>query len=180
MAHPQQRKFIQLIQGHFVKNNLNKLNRKINILEIGSYDVNGSIREFLQTDSAQYIEVDLCDGKGVDVVSYGHKLSLPNDSFDIAVSCECFEHDEYWADTFKNMHRMTKPGGLIAFTCGTLGRLEHGIIRSNAEHSPGTQFIGLDYYKNLDKEDFYNTFNIESMFSEHYFFLKIELRPLFF
>jgi len=180
MAHPQQRKFIQLVQQYFIGTKRISSDEKIQILEIGSYDVNGSIRDFLQNAQTEYVGVDLCSGKGVDIVGYGHELKLPSESFDVAISCECFEHDPNWAVTFENMVRMTKRGGIVVFTCASLGRLEHGTIRSISEHSPGTQFVGLDYYKNLTKEDFYQAFDICGMFQEHHFFFEKSSYDLYF
>ena len=123
------------------------------MLEIGSYDVNGSIRS-LFTTAGQYIGVDLCEGPGVDLVSYGHELNQPTGSFDITLSGECFEHDPHWRETFLNMVRMTRPGGLVAFSCASRGRLEHGTLRTNPASSPGTQSIGSDYYRNIEERDF--------------------------
>lgn len=180
MAHAQQLKFIQLVRKYFLKSESGQSAQKFRILEIGSYDVNGSIREFLQNERTEYIGVDLCEGKGVDLVGYGHELELPSDSFDLTISCECFEHDPNWAATFTNMCRMTKSGGFVVFTCATVGRVEHGTTRSNAEHSPGTQFIGLDYYKNLTKDDFYDALEIDSIFSDHYFFFEKSSYDLYF
>ncbi len=51
------------------------------------------------------------EGPGVDVVSSGHALDFPDETFDVTLSCECFEHNPYWLETFRNMHRMTKAGG---------------------------------------------------------------------
>lgn len=121
------------------------------VLEIGSYDVNGSVRGlFNQYDLAQYIGCDLLDGPGVDVVSPGHLLAYPDDAFDLTVSAECFEHDPSWSMTLTNMIRMTRPGGLVIFTCASVGRVEHGTRRTSAKDSPGTQAEGMNYYHNLD------------------------------
>lgn len=164
MAHIQQLKFISLVKEFFVQDNSHDLR----ILEIGSYDVNGSIRQFFPNSS--YVGVDLCEGPGVDLVSYGHKVDLPDASFDLAISCECFEHDPNWVETINNMYRMTKAGGMVVVTCATIGRLEHGTRRTASEFSPGTQFVGLDYYKNLGRTDFEAALNLQKMFSEYLFF----------
>jgi SAM-dependent methyltransferase len=179
MAHKQQLKFIEIVNKYFLNKN-RKSDAKFKILEIGSFDVNGSTRTFLQDSNTQYIGVDLCEGKGVDIVSFGHTLDQPANSFDFVMSCECFEHDPHWIDTFKNMYRMTKPGSILAFTCATLGRLEHGTVRTSAEESPGTQFIGLDYYKNLTKEDFQKSMDLTGFFDEHFFFYERTSRDLYF
>lgn len=99
------------------------------VLEVGSYDVNGSIRSMFP--ESEFVGVDIVAGPGVDMVSYGHELDFPDGHFDITVSGECFEHDPHWRMTFLNMARMTRPGGLVAFTCASLGRPEHGTTRSH-------------------------------------------------
>ncbi len=164
MAHEEQLRYISLVKECFVQSGTNGLK----ILEIGSYDVNGSIRKYFP-DSV-YTGVDLCAGPGVDLVGFGHEVGLPDENLDIAISCECFEHDPNWVRTLNNMYRMTKPGGVIAFTCATTGRLEHGTRRTASEFSPGTQFVGLDYYRNLDRADFEAELNLEEMFSDYIFF----------
>lgn len=179
MAHPQQLKFIELVNDFFVSTK-RSATTPLKILEIGSFNVNGSPREFLQDPQTNYVGVDLCEGDGVDVVSYGHEVDFPNESFDFVFSCECFEHDPYWLDTFKNMYRIAKPGALVAFTCASLGRLEHGTRRTTADQSPGTQFVGLDYYKNLTKEDFYRSLKINNLFAEHYFYFERTSFDLYF
>jgi SAM-dependent methyltransferase len=137
------------------------------VLEIGSYNVNGSIRD-LFSSATHYTGVDLTEGPGVDLVGYGHELDLPDGSFDITLSGECFEHDQHWRDTFTNMVRMTKPGGLVVFTCASRGRLEHGTTRSVEASSPGTRAVGLDYYRNLNTDDF-QALPLASMFSKYRF-----------
>lgn len=123
------------------------------LLEIGSYDVNGSVRTFFAA-VAEYVGVDLTEGPGVDVVAYGHEVDAADASFDLTISGECFEHDPHWKLTFANMVRLTRPGGLVAFTCASSGRPEHGTARTRATDSPGTQSVGLDYYRNLTAGDF--------------------------
>jgi SAM-dependent methyltransferase len=123
------------------------------MLEIGSYDVNGSIRSIFDT-AGTYVGVDLVAGPGVDVVAFGHEVSHSDGTYQVTVSGECFEHDPYWRETFQNMVRMTEPGGLVAFTCASRGRPEHGTRRSDVTDSPGTQSEGIDYYRNLSAKDF--------------------------
>ena len=126
MSHPEQLAFLDAVA---------RANRQLvegsRVLEIGSYDVNGSVRTLFAT-STDYVGVDLSEGPGVDVVSFGHELALPDDAFDLAVSAECFEHDPHWAETFANMVRLTRPGGMVVFTCATRGRPEHGTRRTRA------------------------------------------------
>lgn len=128
-----------------------------NVLEVGSLDINGSVRPLFE--NCNYIGVDVGEGPGVDLVCFGEDLKFPDKSFDITVSSECFEHAEGWKDIFRNMKRMTKEGGLIVFTCAGEGRPEHGTSRSDVGSSPLTVDAGIEYYGNLMAEDFENDRN---------------------
>jgi len=143
----------------------------LKVLEIGSFDVNGSIRKYF--NKSNYVGIDLSSGPGVDIVCEGNKLDHPDQTYDVALSCECFEHNPYWAETFINMCRMTKDGGAVLFTCATTGRPEHGTTRTSANDSPGSQSVGWDYYKNLTENDFRKAFHFDELF-ESYLFLTNE------
>lgn len=161
MSHPEQLAFFAAVAR---ANHALVANGRL--IEIGSYDVNGSIRSLFP--AREYVGVDLVEGPGVDIVSFGHDISLPDNHFDGALSGECFEHDPHWKDTFTNMARLTRPGGLVAFTCASKGRPEHGTVRSRAVESPGTQAEGIDYYQNLSEEDF-GALPLQAMFSSYRF-----------
>jgi hypothetical protein len=123
------------------------------VLEVGSLDINGSIRQFFV--GCDYTGVDLGEGKGVDLVARGEELDFPDGYFKVVASCECFEHNENWEATFRNMIRMSS--GLVFFSCATTGRPEHGTRRTSPSDAPFT----LDYYKNLTEEDFREKFTFE-------------------
>ncbi len=83
------------------------------ILDIGSMDVNGSLRSTLSRPHA-YTGVDLEAGKGVDViVESAADLPFPDGFFDAVVSTSCFEHDGAFWTTFEEAVRVVKPGGVI-------------------------------------------------------------------
>jgi SAM-dependent methyltransferase len=148
VSHPEQLGFFRAVAS--ANRTLVEASR---IIEVGSYDVNGTVRDVF-AGHGQYVGVDLTEGPGVDRVGYGHEVDDPDGSFDLAISGECFEHDPKWRETFENMVRLTRPGGLVAFTCASRGRPEHGTQRSDGSLSPGTQAVGLDYYRNLVADDF--------------------------
>ena len=173
MAHGEQLRFIQTVVQHF-----NTDFRNSHVLEIGSYDVNGSVRQFFE--GSHYCGTDLMEGPGVDVVADGHLLDHQEESYDITLSCECFEHNPHWSSTFLNMHRMTRPGGFVIFTCATRGRLEHGTQRTSPAESPGSQDIGWNYYKNLQAKDFTKQFPIGELFSQHLFVTNRRSKDLYF
>lgn len=162
MSHPEQFAFVSLVAA---------ANRELiadgRVIEIGSYDVNGSVRDLFGA-AREYVGVDLTEGPGVDIVNFGHKVDEPTSSFEVAISAECFEHDPHWRDTFLNMCRLVRPGGLVAFTCASRGRPEHGTTRSDIKKSPGTQSRGIDYYRNLVEADF-SEIRLDDLFTEFQF-----------
>jgi SAM-dependent methyltransferase len=174
MSHPEQLVFIESISRLYDAGWRSK-----KILEIGSYDVNGVIRS-LFGECESYVGVDLTAGPGVDVIASGHEVAYEDRIFDLTISCECFEHNPYWLETFENMIRMTKPGGLTVFTCASRGRLEHGTIRTGDGMSPGTTAVGINYYRNLRQSDFTRNMNLNKMFVDYRFFYMVYARDLYF
>jgi len=147
MAHGAQRVFFEKVREQYPEFFSNQ-----RVLEIGSLDINGTVRDFF--DNCSYTGVDVAAGPAVDIVAQGQDLTFPDDSFDVSVSAECFEHNPYWRETFLNMVRMTRQGGLVAFTCAADGRPEHGTARSDVGSSPLTVGLGWEYYRNLGEADF--------------------------
>ena len=83
------------------------------VLEIGSMNVNGSLRDFRPAASA-YVGVDLQSGAGVDVVVHRiSQLPFAADSFDVVVTSSCFEHDAMFWVTFLEICRVLKAGGYL-------------------------------------------------------------------
>lgn len=161
MSHREQLAFFQA-----VANANRSLIANGRVIEVGSYDVNGTVRSIFP--AREYIGVDLVEGPGVDRVCFGHEVDEAPGSYDAAVSGECFEHDPHWRATFSNMTRLTRPGGLVAFTCASTGRPEHGTRRSRVGDSPGTQSEGIDHYRNVSEADFAD-FDLGALFEEYRF-----------
>ena len=85
----------------------------IRVVEIGSQDVNGSIRQFCPQEF-EYIGVDFVDGKGVDVViTSPYELPFDDNSVDIVVSSSCFEHSEMFWVVYLEIIRILKPHGVF-------------------------------------------------------------------
>lgn len=147
MAHYNQLKFIELSSQYFDWNN----NDALKVLEIGSYDVNGSVRMFFPKNN--YCGLDIVEGPGVDLIYDGKKLNFAKSSFDLVLSCEVFEHNPYWKVTLQEMYRVTKPSGYIVITAASKGRQEHGTERTSPKSSPGSLANKWIYYKNIFKSD---------------------------
>src|SRR5262245_45993460 len=97
--------------------------RHAKVLEVGSYDVNGSPREFFE--DCNYTGCDWRPGPGVDLVAFAHQLTFPDQSFDVVVSTECLEHDPHWRETIVAMRRMLKEDGLLIVTAAAFERKPH-------------------------------------------------------
>ena len=110
------------------------------VLEIGSYNVNGSARDAFE--DCDYTGCDWRPGPGVDIVAFAHELSFDDSTFEVVVSTECLEHDVHWRKTLAAMNRMLKPGGLMLVTVAAFDRKPHELD------------CAVDrYYQNLQPED---------------------------
>lgn len=162
MAHPEQHKFfaqLRTLYPQFFQNT--------KVGELGALNINGSVRSFFA--DCEYVGFDVGAGPGVDEVEEAQLVGRPSGYFDTMVSAECFEHNPFWVESFSNMLRMTRPGGLVAFSCASTGRPEHGTTRTTPVMSPLTVAKGWNYYRNLDAEDFLNAFNMQGWFDYFHF-----------
>lgn len=169
MSHKEQLNYVKSVKDLFPGQFANS-----KVLEVGSLNINGSVRSFFE--GCEYTGIDIGEGSGVDLVVGGHEYDAPTSSFDTVISCECFEHNPYWLETFVNMYRLCKPGGLIVMTCATIGRPEHGTTRSSPASSPLT--LDWDYYKNLTEEDFTSRLDFPNLFSGYSFSVQWGCRDL--
>lgn len=99
------------------------------VLEVGSYDVNGSPRTVVvPMKPSSYLGVDFCAGPGVDRVLDASRLveSLGAEKFDVVLSTEMLEHARDWKSAVSQMKRVLKPGGLLVVTTRGPGFPYHG------------------------------------------------------
>src|SRR6266498_3525701 len=99
------------------------------ILEVGSYDVNGSVRPIIETHGpASYLGVDGQAGPRVDrVVDCGDLLATFGDqTFDVVVTTEMLEHVADWRRCMANLAAVITEGGLLVLTTRSPGFPYHG------------------------------------------------------
>jgi SAM-dependent methyltransferase len=83
------------------------------VVELGSQDVNGSLRDQCPP-GVHYIGLDMIAAKGVDlVVDPGAPLPLASGTADAVVTSSAFEHDICFWETFLELTRILRPGGLL-------------------------------------------------------------------
>lgn len=142
MSHADQIRFFDIVMRYFPDHFSGR------VLDIGALDINGGPHE--RMSPSEYVGVDLSEGPNISIVAKGEDLDLPSNSFDVAMSSECFEHNPHWRATLQNMIRMTRPEGVVAFSCATTGRPEHGTTRSDGGWAaPLAVDQGQEYYRNV-------------------------------
>jgi SAM-dependent methyltransferase len=173
MACESQGEFIEIVKRH-----LPGFFTGSRVIEIGSLDINGSARPHFS--AARYVGVDLGPGPSVDLVAPGQLVDEPTGSYDCAITLNCFEHNPYWLETFINMLRLVREGGLVLLTCASTGYREHGTTRSAPEASPLTVGLGWSYYRNLTARDFARHLELSRWLSDWRFYVDHESYCLFF
>ena len=173
MAHTAQLAFVSILVNSFPTHFSNS-----NVLEIGSLDINGSVRSLFH--NCNYTGLDVAAGRGVDVICQGQQYNAPDGSFDVVISCEAMEHNPHWVGTFQNMIRLCRPGGLVIMTCATVGRPEHGTTRKEPKSSPLTVALKWNYYKNLKARDFRQVVSLEESFVWSHFWTRFQSYDLLF
>jgi SAM-dependent methyltransferase len=184
MAHTEQINYVNKI-----KNILPNFFNNKKVLGIGTFNVCGSEDSFF--DNCDYQGLDLGEGPGVDIVCPAQDYNAPDGSYDVIISCECFEHNPYYKETIINAVRLLKSGGLFLFTCATTGRPIHGVKSledfskdkfTNWKTMPNVSKENWDneYYKNLVEEDIRECINIEDNFVEFEFEIEDKHYDLYF
>ena len=167
MAHQQQFDFVKKVKSLYPNHFWLK-----KVVEFGSLNLNGTVRDFFK--DCDYTGVDIVEGDGVDRVDYCHKFYEDSD-YDVVISCEMLEHDLFYHASLTRMANLVKPGGLLIITCATEGRPEHGTTNHSPADSPATN----NYYRNIVVKDimiayrelvlngYFDTFHVELNHESH-------------
>jgi SAM-dependent methyltransferase len=94
------------------------------VLEVGSLDVNGSVRgDITRLGPAEYVGIDIRPGPGVDVLCDAGDLvaRFGENAFDVVVSTELLEHAEDWRRVISNIKRVTRPDGVMIVSTRSYG-----------------------------------------------------------
>lgn len=125
---------------------LDKIAVGAQMLEVGSRNVNGSVRRVLEVRAGEYIGIDLLDGPGVDIVLPVANLRdrFGDERFDVVISTEMLEHCHNWQEALYQMSSVLRPGGILIITT----------------RSPGFELhdYPVDYWR-FSHEDFAEIFN---------------------
>lgn len=113
---------------NFLKKYIVPGHEMVKILDIGSYDINGTLKpsSLEHIPAVEYVGLDMSAGPNVDVVSNSNNLPFNDNSFDLCISSSAFEHDEKFWLTFNEMVRVAKEGALI-YVCAPSAGHYHGV-----------------------------------------------------
>lgn len=101
----------------------------MSIVEIGSRNVNGAVRDlFSQQD---YTGIDIRPGRGVDIVVNAIDWNPPS-LVDFVICTEVLEHCEHWHRLVLHACTWLKFGGRIIVTCAGPGREPHSAVDGRA------------------------------------------------
>lgn len=99
------------------------------ILEVGSLDINGSVRPYIETLKAQkYIGIDIAMGPGVDEICDVKNIieRYGQESFDVVITTELLEHISDWRKVINNFKDVITSNGIILITTRSCGFGYHG------------------------------------------------------
>lgn len=174
--HPEARHFLD-----FVKDSFPQYYQDVKVLDVGGGDINGNNRHYFT--QCEYQANDVVTAPNVTIVCKTSALDFPDQTFDVIISSECFEHDMEYQASMQNIVRMLKPGGLFVFTCASTGRPEHGTLRTSPIHSFTTRASNEEwknYYKNLTAENVDAAIPCKSIFGRFAFYYNARSFDLYF
>lgn len=114
-----------------------------NILEVGSFDINGSVRNICASTSKEYIGVDWRAGPKVDVVCLAHDMVFDS-KFKAVLSASMLEHDPHYEKSLPTMCGLVRSDGMLALSWGSARNPMHC-----REEAPDGEFHKLPVNKVL-------------------------------
>lgn len=70
----------------------------------------------------EVVKNDVTGGRNVNYVKLTHELPFPPEYFDVILMTEYLQYDPYLYSSLERILDLLRPGGLIVFTCGGVGR----------------------------------------------------------
>ena len=92
------------------------------VLDVGSYDVNGTYRPIFEGVGWDYTGLDMAAGPNVDIVASDvYAWEVESSAYNAVISGSTFEHVEFFWLTFLEMARVIKKDGIIILNVPTWG-----------------------------------------------------------
>ncbi|MDR7946051.1 methyltransferase domain-containing protein [Achromobacter aegrifaciens] len=93
------------------------------VLEVGSRDVNGTLRTIFADPQSEYVGIDIFEGPGVDLVLDASRIvgQFGTEAFDVVLSTEMLEHCYDWQGALYQMAATLREGGILVLTTRSPG-----------------------------------------------------------
>jgi predicted SAM-dependent methyltransferase len=114
----------------------------MDVIEIGSRNVNGSVRSLFP--NASWFGIDVEDGRDVDLVVDAMEFE-PEHQVDMVICCEVLEHAERWQEIILRAGGWLRLGGRLIITVAGPGRKPHSAF-------DGGDVRAGEYYANVSPE----------------------------
>ena len=108
------------------------------VLEMGSQNFNGSVRNYFE--DCEYVGIDRMEGKDVDTVCNAHEFK-DEKRFDVVITTEMLEHDKYAKKSVLNAVSLLRQNGILIGTAANINRKPHYEGTGENRH-----------YQNINKE----------------------------
>ncbi|MTI58512.1 MAG: methyltransferase domain-containing protein [Firmicutes bacterium] len=140
--HPSSLENMQKCYERYICNDIWRQKTAISVIDIGGANINGSYRDIFSNQRFIYKAVDLEENVGVDIVlNEPYSLPFKDNSIDIVLCGQVFEHVEYFWDLFSEIIRILKSDGiffLIAPSAGPIHKFPVDCFRYNPD-----AYVGL-------------------------------------
>lgn len=123
------------------------------VLEVGSRNVNGSVRDICPV--TPYFGIDIVAGQDVDQVYDGDTIPFPRESFATVICTEVLEHARRPWRLAEEIMRVLRPGGVALITARSTGFVYHD-PPDRWRFMPGTLselFMDLGAAETLEEDD---------------------------
>lgn len=166
MAHVAQKQFCESVKARFPE-----FFKNVKVLDVGSMDINGNNRYLFE--GGKYFGLDIGPGPNVDIVKPVHifekelnpkiaKVTGLVEKFDVVISCEMLEHDQYFNESVTAMVNLVRKGGLLIITAAGEDRPEHGTTANLPDNSPHTN----NYYQNIIEKQLAKALSVKKSFTD--------------
>ncbi|WP_296882418.1 bifunctional 2-polyprenyl-6-hydroxyphenol methylase/3-demethylubiquinol 3-O-methyltransferase UbiG [uncultured Methanobrevibacter sp.] len=107
------------------KNTYLNITNKLDILDVGSLDGKGNYNysDIFDEENWTYTGLDFKDGNNVDIVvtDIYNWFEIEDNSYDVIISGQLFEHLEFFWLTMSQIERVLKPGGYVCIIVPSAG-----------------------------------------------------------
>ena len=125
----------------------------LNILDVGSLDINGDYNysDIFNEENGKYTGLEVKAGNNVDIVvtDIYNWFEIEDNTYDVIISGQFFEHLEYFWLAMNQIERVLKPNGLVCIIVPSAGH-KHGGDELNCYRFHEDVLRALAKYVNLE------------------------------